>query len=110
MKKEETGYQATAEQITAWKAKHGEDNIFVLEVLDTKDDVTRRAYIRAPKRQDMSYAMTVGKDPIKFNEAILNRCWLDGDEKIKTDDALFMGASNQLDQIVPAAEATIKKL
>lgn len=110
MKKEEKGFTATQEQIDAWKAKHGEDNIFGLEVEDAKDECTRRAYVRVPNRKDLSYAMTVGKDPIKFNEAILNRCWLDGDEKIKTDDALFMGVSGQLDQLVPAAEATIKKL
>lgn len=90
-------------QINAWKAKY--KNVFLIEVEDKK------AYLKAPGRNELSYATTVAKqDPIKFNSAILDKCWLAGDEEIKTDDRLFMGVAEKLDQLVETAEATIKKL
>lgn len=97
------GYTATQEDINAWKQKHGD--IFLVEVEG------RNAYLKAPGRKELSYAATVAsKDPMKFNEAILNQCWLAGDEEIKTDDTLFMGVAAKLDEIIQMAEATIKKL
>lgn len=95
--------EVTQEQINAWKGKYGD--IFLVEVEDKK------AYLKTPGRNELSYAATVGaKDPMKFNEAILNSCWLDGDEEIRTVDRLFLGVSAQLDTIIQTAEATIKKL
>lgn len=97
------GYQATPEQIAEWKKKHG--SIFEIEVEG------RRAYLHSPSRNTMSYAATTSKnDPMKFNEVILKGCWLEGDLEIQTDDRLFMGVSQQIDQILEVAEATIKKL
>ena len=59
----------------------------------------------------MSYASSIGtKDPIKFNEVILKSCWLGGDEVIKTDDALFMGVSQVLAEVIQVREASIEKL
>jgi hypothetical protein len=101
--KETTGFSATQEQIDTWKAKH--KNIYLVEV-DGKV-----AYLKAPGRNELSYAATISKnDPMKFNGAIIDKCWLAGDEEIKTDDRLFMGVAEKLDQIIETAEATIKKL
>lgn len=47
---------------------------------------------------------------MKYNEFLLNNCWLEGDEIIKTDDALFLGVSAQLAEIIEMKEATLKKL
>lgn len=69
------------------------------------------AILRSPTRKELGYAATVGKaDPLKFNQTILEKTWLEGDEAIKTEDRLFMGVCEQLDQVVDTAEASIKKL
>ena len=53
----------------------------------------------------------IGKtDPMKYNEILLNNCWLAGDEEIKTDDALFLGVSTKLGELVEVKEAELKKL
>lgn len=99
----EKGKKATAGQVGEWKEKHGD----VYEV--TIDGYV--CYLRKPNRKELSYASTAGRnDPLKFNEVILNQCWLDGDEEIKTDDALFLGVSGQIAQLVEVKEAEIKKL
>jgi hypothetical protein len=101
------GYCATDQQIDAWKKKHG--SIFEIEVKGL-DGITRRAYLKKPGRNELSYAATVGKEPMKFNQTILEGCWLAGDEEIKTNDELFFGACEVLDHIIETAEASIKKL
>ena len=97
------GYTASESDIANWKKKHG--GVYLIEVDG------RNAYLKAPGRNELSYAATVGaKDPMKFNEAILQRCWLAGDEEIKTEDRLFMGVASKLDEIIETSEATVKKL
>ena len=67
--------------------------------------------MRIPDRNTLSYASTLAtKDPLKFNEVVLNNCWLGGDEEIKTDDALFLAASTKLPDLIQIKEATLEKL
>jgi len=95
--------EVTNEQVEAWKAKHG--NVYKIEVEG------RTAFVKEPDRKALSYAGSVGsKDPIKFNEIILNSCWLGGDEEIKTNDSLFLGVGAVLGEIIKVSEATIVKL
>jgi hypothetical protein len=95
--------EITQEQIDTWKSKHG--NVYKIEVDG------HVAYVKSPDRKALSYAGSVGtKDPIKFNEIILNNCWLGGDDAIKTDDELFLGAGQVLGEIIKVAEASIVKL
>lgn len=91
------------QQIAEWKKQHGD--VFLIEV-DGK-----AAYLRSPDRKTLSAAMTLGqKDPIKFNETIINNCWLGGDEEIRTDDSYFLAAGGQIDKIIEVREASVKKL
>lgn len=93
----------TAEQIEAWKKRHGE--VFAVEVEG------KIAYLKRPDRKGLSAAAVVGKtDPMKYNEVLLNNCWLSGDEEIKTNDALFLGVSKVLADLVEVKEASLKKL
>ncbi len=93
----------TQELIDGWKKKHGD--IYKIEVEG------RVGYVKTPDRKILSYAGSIGtKDPIKFNEIILNSCWLGGDEDIKTDDKLFLGAGQVLAEIIKVSEASITKL
>lgn len=103
MNEEVKSFEATPDQIADWKKKHGD--VFMVEVEG------RNAYLKAPGRNELSYAATISKnDPMKFNAAILDKCWLDGDVDIKTNDKLFLAVAGKLDQIIETAEATIKKL
>lgn len=103
MNTNENGYKATEKQIAEWKTAN--KDVYMITVDG------RVCYLRRPNRKELSYATVAGKsDPMKFNEVILNQCWLGGDEEIKTDDSLFMGVATQLATLVEVKEAEIKKL
>ena len=92
-----TKEEKTVEQkIQEWKEKYGD---------------VYRVDLKKPSRKALGAAAVIGKsDPMKYNEFLLNNCWLEGDEVIKTDDALFLGVSAQLAEIIEIKEATLKKL
>jgi hypothetical protein len=103
MTKEKLIGQATDEQIKAWKLKHGK--VFAIKVDG------HICYLRKPDRATLSYASTVGvKDPIKFNEILLNNTWLAGSEAIKTDDELFLSVSGKLVELVSIKDAELVNL
>lgn len=102
-KEKQLAGQATPEQIEAWKQKHGD--VFAVTVGNSV------CYLKRPTRKAISYASVAGKnDPLKFNEVLLNDCWIFGDERIKTDDSLFIGAAGKLAELIEVKEAEIKKL
>lgn len=91
------------EQIEAWKESYKE--IFAVTVDN------HIAYLKRPDRKSLSYASSIGtKDPIKFNEILLNNCWLGGSEDIKKDDSLFLSASSKLAELLEVKEAELVKL
>lgn len=91
------------EKIAGWKSKYGE--VFLVEADG------RTAYLKKPDRKALGAAAVLGKtDPMKYNEILLNNCWIEGDEEIKTNDSLFLGVSAQLAELIEIREATIKKL
>jgi len=93
----------TKEQIQEWKNQY--KDIFVISVEDKK------VYLRTPDRKTLSYASTLAtKDPLRFNEVILENCWLGGDEEIKTNDELFLAVSSKLPDLIQIKEATLEKL
>lgn len=102
--KTETKVEKTIEQkIVEWKAEYGD--VFQVSVEG------HVAYLKKPTRKTLGAAAVVGKaDPMKYNEVLLNNCWIEGDEEIKRDDALFLGVSAQLAEIIEIKEAEIKKL
>lgn len=96
-------YTPTPEEIEELKKKHGE--IFKLEVED------KCCILKVPGRKVLSYAsVSATKDPMKFNEVILNDCFVAGDEEIKTNDAYFLGASSKIAEIIQVKEARLEKL
>lgn len=91
------------EQIQEWKSRYGE--IYKISV---ENNV---CYLKKPSRKTLGYASTVGKNnPIKFNEVLLNDCWLAGDEIIKTDDNLFLSVGTKLAELIQIKEAEMEKL
>lgn len=95
--------EVTKEQIESWKKKHG-------DVFEVNVD-GRTAYLKRPDRKALGAASVLGKDdPMKYNETLLENCWLGGDEEIKTDDSLFLGVSSVLAEIIEIKKAEIKKI
>lgn len=94
--------QITQEKIDGWKKQHGD--IYLIEVED------KACVVRKPNRKDLSFAMLLKDDPIKFNETLLNNLWVDGDEELKTNDDYFLAVSSQLGELLQIKEATLKKL
>lgn len=95
--------EVTPIQIQEWKKKHGEISLLKIE--------DKKAYLKTPDRKTLSYASSfASSDPLKFNEILLENCWLGGDEEIKTDDALFLAASSKLAELIKIKEATLEKL
>jgi hypothetical protein len=95
--------QASPEQIERWKKAH--KSVFAIKVDG------HVCYVKNPDRKTLSFASNVGtKDPLKFNEIILENTFLGGSEAIKTDDELFLSASGKLAEIIELKEAEIEKL
>lgn len=100
--------EATKEQIAEWKAKFGTVNKITVKDAACGDKV---CYLRNPSRKALGYASQAGKDnPMKFNEVILNECWLAGDEEIRTDDTLFLSVSGKIAELIEVKEAELEKL
>ena len=103
MSKEKLIGQATDEQIKAWKEKHGK--VYFIKVEESI------CYLKKPSRKALSYASVAGQyDPLKFNEVLLNDCWLSGDEDIKTDDTKFLSVSQKLSELVEIVDAELGEL
>lgn len=95
--------QATEKQIAEWKTQYG-------EVWAATCD-GHVAYLKRPSRKALSYASVAGKEnPMKFNEILLEDCWIGGSEAIKKDDGLFLGVSSKLAELVEIKTAELGKL
>lgn len=94
--------EVSQEQIEAWKAQY--------KVVNEVEIDGHVCYLRPPDRKILGMASTLGTDPVKFNELLLNGCWLGGSEAIKTDDDLFFGIGSVLAELVKFKTATIKNL
>jgi hypothetical protein len=92
-----------ADQIEGWKKEHGEISAIIIE--------GKIAFLKKPDRRALGYASTAGqKDPMKFNEIILENCFVGGDEEIKKDDSLFLAASSKIVELIEVKEAELLKL
>lgn len=68
----------------------------------------KSCYLKKPARKALSYAaVSAQTDPLKYNEVILNDCWLAGDEEIKTDNGLFLSVSQKLPLLIEIKEAEV---
>lgn len=95
--------QATTEQIAMWKNLHGD----VFEVV-VEDKV---CYLHKPDRKVLSAATTIGQDdPMRYNEIMLENCWISGDPAMKTNDDYFFAVVEELGSLIEFKKAEIKKL
>lgn len=93
----------TEKQICEWKEKHGD--VFELTVEDLV------GYFKKPSRKTLMFASTqIQTNPLKFNEILMEQCWLGGDEALVKDDNYFLAVSGKLGEIIEIKQAEIKKL
>jgi len=52
----------------------------------------------------------LGNDPMRFNESLLEQCWLAGDEDIKTNDTLFISVMDKLEKLMNFKDSQLEKL
>lgn len=97
------------EMINAWKAKHRK--VFAVEVVDDDTKEVFVGYFAHPDKETLSLVNKIAKaDEIKSAETMFNRCWLGGDELLKTDPAMNLSATGQLQGIFTSYSATLKNL
>lgn len=95
--------QATEEQIAMWKRLHKD----IFEVV--ADD--KVCYLKRPDRNTLKAADAIGsEDPMRYDEVVLENCWLFGDEEIKTNDNYFLQVTPTLADLIDYGRASIKKL
>ena len=95
-------YELTPEKIAELKAKYGKFYFIKVE--------GKAAVFRAPNRKELSYASLAGaKDPMKFNESIMNSCFVEGDKELINDDDYFLGTSQQIANIIEVKESSMEK-
>lgn len=103
------------EELQAKIAKRAEElkkthnNVFAV-VVKVSDEEYAVAYLKKPSRQVLSASMSlVEQDPIRSDEIILQGCWIEGDERIKTDDDLFFAVTPHLRKLMEFKTAELKK-
>jgi hypothetical protein len=97
-------FEATADQIKEWKAKYGD--IFKISIPED----SKACYVRSVDRKIMSFVSRLGNDPMRFNESLLEQCWLAGDEDIKTNDTLFISVMDKLEKLMNFKDSQLEKL
>jgi len=104
----------TAEELEAQKAfdekkaevlkKHNVPDAFRIKVGELE------CWVKKPNRADISMSRSLGEgEEIKIKELLLDAVWLEGDEKIKTDDDYFFNVFAYLDNLIEAKAVELKK-
>lgn len=93
--------EPTADDIAAWKTKHGD--VYAVSI----DGKT--AYLKKPSRKAIGFSLSA-KDPIKAKELLLKDMWLGGDETMLENDSYFLSLAGEVDKIIEIKEAEVVKL
>lgn len=91
-------------QIAAWKEKFGD--VYKYTSADGKV-----VFMRGPDLTILDACRSVsGGSSIRFDIALVENCWLDGDPEFKTDDAYRMGLFDWLGGIIRKVEGRLEQL
>jgi hypothetical protein len=111
MEKPEKIYHGRLEEaaIEELKKKHGE----VFEIVVPMDDEEKEyavGYVKKPTRHVLgAVSGMVNSNPVRAAEIMLANCWIAGDDRLKTDDDLFMSAIQPLFSIIKVRNGELKK-
>ena len=95
--------EVPSERVAMWRNLHRD--VFSVKSYD------KICYLRRPDRMTLKAADAVGmNDPMRYNEILLENCWLGGDDEIKSNDVYFLNVVPVLPELVDFGRAEIKKL
>ncbi len=100
------------ERIPEIKKKHKVKTVFLISVEDPDTPGNfLGAYLKTPSRAQMSFVLSLfGKEKVvQGTEAILENCWLEGDERIMTEDELFFATMEHTDEFLGSTKAKLIK-
>ena len=94
----------TQEQIAAYKQRHG--SVFRYTATDGKS-----CLLKAPTLQviDACRALS-GGSAVRFDAALVENCWIAGDEEFKKDDAYRLGLFEWLGNIIKKVDGCLEEL
>lgn len=93
----------TEKQIQQWKKQHGDVFVYSADGL--------KCYLKRPDRKVIAYANEIADGSVvKYKEALIENCFLGGDEAIKTEDKYFLGLSNKITDLVEIVDGELLKL
>lgn len=100
----------TDAQITNWKKIHGE--IFEISVqMDEEGKDFALCIVKKPGLDLITSANHIHEEaPSKAGMMIFDNCFIDGDERLKTDEEARLGAALKVVALFKTKVATIKKL
>lgn len=124
VQKKEYPLHPTTEQISEWKATYGHYYRLVKpaefeykkneagEEVEVETEPEAVCYLKPPSRKDLSYAQRAQQvgGSMKFNEVLLDACFLGGDPRFKTNDVWFISIGGQLAEIIEIKETYLEKL
>jgi len=94
----------TKEQIQAYKAKYG--NLYKYTASDGKS-----CLLRSPNLEILDACRTIsGGSSIKFDKALVDNCWVDGDKELRTLDKYQMGLFDWLGGIIDKVDGELEQL
>jgi len=98
------------EAILELKKKHGDIYTLDVDYDENGKEAVLFGYLKKPDRPTLSMALSViDRDPLRAKQILLEKSWLAGDERIKTDDDAFISASVVLDELIVVQRAGLKK-
>ena len=100
------GYEATKEQLAEWEQAYGKGAVMRIEITEAK----KACYLKPVDRKIMSFISQITADPIRYNESLLEQCWLAGDEEIKTKDKYFMSIMGDLAELMEFFDTKLTKI
>ena len=99
----------TAEQISAWKARHG--RVVEIEVVDPDFNERHVGWFRRPDMKTMqAFSATAKTNEVKAAEIFFDNCWLGGAAMMKTDAVYKLQANGELQAIFGKCVSKLKNL
>lgn len=90
------------DQIQKWKEQYGKVYKYTVD--------GKVAYLRAVDRTTFALGASKvsGSGPAKFNEIVIDRIWLGGDEAIRKEDNYYFGLSEFVDEFMDKKKGSLE--
>lgn len=96
--------EITKEQIEQWKLQYG-------SIFRYKSEDGKVCYLKTPTLTIIDACKTIaGGSSIKFDIALVDNCWIEGDDELKTQDKYRMGLFDWLGGIIKKVDGELEEL